>query len=659
MTHLSFYLFFHLNIFFSSIEEDDRPKVVEKCYWPLLHLIEQNNVNINIEASALTLEIINHIDPSWTKKLKSLLSASRCTFIGSGYSQIIGPLVPAVINIQNLRIGNKIYEEILGITPSIGLINEQAWSKGLVDIYLDAGYETLIMEWDNPARSHPEWDRLWQYFPQYGLGTDNRKIKLIWNHSISFQKLQRYIHGELSWPEYLQYLAHLQHPSGGFFSIYGNDAEVFNFRPGRFHTECQHQESNEWEMLYHLILKIGEIGCYRFVTLDDLLSCENNKLAWQSLDLTSVEQPIPVKKQPKYNICRWAVTGRDDTGINTTCHKILNHLKSLPATNNQTDDWKALCYLWSSDFRTHITEPRFKALQQQLSDRESPTAHLQESFPLSNHTKINSDWVSIQNDKRLIHCTTASLKITLDTWKGLAIKGLTFFRLSNAPVVGTLPHGYFDDIAYGADFFTGHLVYTTPGSPQLTDLQRVSHDIGRHDDRIEILCHLQLPACQIFKKVIIKRYDESIEISYAVTLSKKPHGSIRLGYTTFNPELFQRDSLYFTTHNGGIHRELFRFGSTRIDHFKPVSPIVSCSQCLGETEGIIEIGDINSAIRITTDKTRSFSVGGIHFVPIGNTYLLRHIFSILETDDTNNHLYASNMEVGATIDFSFAITAIR
>lgn len=658
MTHLSFYLFFHLNIFFSSIEEEDRPKVVEKCYWPLLQLIEQNDFNFNIEASALTLETINRIDPSWTRKLKFLLSASRCSFIGSGYSQIIGPLVPATINIQNFLLGNQIYKEMLGITPSIGLLNEQAWSKGLVDIYLDAGYKTVIMEWDNPARSHPEWDRLWQYFPQYGLGTHNRKIKLIWNHSISFQKLQRYIHGELSWEEYLKYLAHLQHPAGGFFSIYGNDAEVFNFRPGRFHTECQQEDSNEWEMLRHLILKIRETGCYKFIALDELLSCDNHNLAWQSLDLTSIEQPIPVKKQPKYNICRWAVTGRDDTAINTACYKIFRHLKSLPATNNRPNEWKALCYLWSSDFRTHITETRFKTLQQQLSDQVSSIANIQPPPPRSHQTQSNSDWVSIQKNNRLIHCTTASLKITLDTWKGLAIEGISFFRLSPSPVIGTLPHGYFDNIAYGADFFTGHLVYNTPGSPQITDLHRVTHDINRHNDSIEILCHLHLPSGQVKKKVTIKRYDESIEISYIITLNKKPHGTIRLGYTTFNPELFQKESLYFATHNGGIHRELFRFGSTPIDHFKPVSPIVSCSQCLGETEGIIEIGDINSAIKITTDKTRSFSVGGIHFVPIGNTYLLRHIFSILETDDTNNHLFASNTQDRATIDFSFSITAM-
>ena len=49
--------------------------------------------------------------------------------------------------------------------------------------------------------------------------------------------------------------------------------------------------------------------------------------AGNRLRLESPGQPIPVKKQGKYNVTRWAVTGRDDLGINTSCWRIYEALR--------------------------------------------------------------------------------------------------------------------------------------------------------------------------------------------------------------------------------------------------------------------------------------------------------------------------------------------
>jgi hypothetical protein len=35
---LHLFAVFHLNLAFSSIEENERPLVIERCYWPLLAL---------------------------------------------------------------------------------------------------------------------------------------------------------------------------------------------------------------------------------------------------------------------------------------------------------------------------------------------------------------------------------------------------------------------------------------------------------------------------------------------------------------------------------------------------------------------------------------------------------------------------------------------
>ncbi len=61
---LHLYAFFHLNLAFSSIEEEQRGDVIARCYWPLLELAEKHGP-IGIEASGFTLEEIVTRDPDW------------------------------------------------------------------------------------------------------------------------------------------------------------------------------------------------------------------------------------------------------------------------------------------------------------------------------------------------------------------------------------------------------------------------------------------------------------------------------------------------------------------------------------------------------------------------------------------------------------------
>ncbi|NQU02911.1 MAG: hypothetical protein HQ589_02030, partial [Syntrophaceae bacterium] len=169
-SYLQLYTVFHLNIAYSSIEEEQRPEVIRCCYWPLLRLARKYDLPLGIEATGYTLEAIAAIDPAWVEELRHLTAEGACEFIGSGYAQIIGPLVPAEVNAANLRLGNVVYENLLGFRPDIALVNEQAYSAGLVQHYIDAGYRAIAMEWDNPFRCHPEWNPEWRYLPQIACG---------------------------------------------------------------------------------------------------------------------------------------------------------------------------------------------------------------------------------------------------------------------------------------------------------------------------------------------------------------------------------------------------------------------------------------------------------------------------------------------------------
>lgn len=132
---MQLYSIFHLNTSFSSIEENQIPNVVNKCYWPLLELAILDGVKISIEASASTLIDIYKVDKYFIYRLKHLIKLNRCEFIGSGYKQIIGPLVPFEVNNYNIKRGNQIYKEMIGYKPNIFFVNEQAISKSMIDLY--------------------------------------------------------------------------------------------------------------------------------------------------------------------------------------------------------------------------------------------------------------------------------------------------------------------------------------------------------------------------------------------------------------------------------------------------------------------------------------------------------------------------------------------
>ena len=61
---LRVFALFHLNLAFSSIEEERRAEVIARCYWPLLRLAEKYP-HIGLEVSGYTLEQIALLDPAW------------------------------------------------------------------------------------------------------------------------------------------------------------------------------------------------------------------------------------------------------------------------------------------------------------------------------------------------------------------------------------------------------------------------------------------------------------------------------------------------------------------------------------------------------------------------------------------------------------------
>lgn len=646
VARLRLYSIFHLNLAYSSIELEQRAKLIERCYWPLLRLAKELDFFPGVELSGYTLSVASEIAPDWVDELQRLVQEGRCELIGSGYSQLIGPLVPASLNAANQRLGQQAYADLLGVRPSIALVNEQAYSGGLVAHYLEAGYRAIAMEWNNPAAQHPEWPRALRYAPQRAIGPDGRSIELLWIDTIAFQQLQRYAHGELDRHEYQAYLeaqlAPFPDAEPRAFPLYGNDAEVFDLRPGRFHTESEIDARGEWQRLGDLIADLAQDARFELVPPSGVLDLLGSRGAGRSLRLESAESPIPVKKQEKYNVSRWAVTGRDDLQINTACWRI--H-RSLCAGEPGSDDLlRELCYLWSSDFRTHITPARWRAYRNELAALgRSSLASPAVSEPTAEHATIAQERGileppgDVQRRGRFLELNTDAVHAVLDCRRGLAIRSLAFPSIDEEPLLGTIPHGYYDDIPLSADFYSGHTVVEFPGAGRVTDLNATEPSWqtwaseGRRGIRISAM--VDTPLGPVTKSFEACAGEPRVRLGYEFDWDT-PRGTFRTGFVTVLPEAFERSSLFYCTHNGGAQAETFLLQGHDVRHGSAVSSLVSARSGLGATEGIVSMGDARRQIHVSFNPAEAAALPLVEYRDVAGVYWLRLLFSLGELDET-------------------------
>jgi hypothetical protein len=679
--NLDLFAVFHLNLAFSSIEEENRGDVIARCYWPLLELACAHGP-IGLEASGFTLEEIQRLNPEWCDRARALIASGRVELIGSGYSQLIGPLVPARVSEANLAIANRIYREILGAQPQIALVNEQAYSSGLVGLYLDAGYRAILMDWDNPAAHHPQWLHETRYLPQRAVGADGRSIAVLWSSTVAFQKLQRFVHGDISLEAYRDYVLARRGAGPRALCLYANDAEIFDFRPGRYHTEERLSGRGEWRRIAEAFATLAREQGLRLVAPTAALALARLKDADALLRLESAVCPVPVKKQRKYNLARWAVTGRDNLAINAACERIYRALCAIDADETA---WKELCYLWSSDFRTHITDKRWTAYCERLRQAEerwetaptisSSNCHSRESGnPDRPRQRLNKEsgvsatssesvcpgstmvahdrvsgartrpcWVSAfagmtdgwkRIEDRYIDIETPALRVRLDRRRGLAIDRLHFSSQKRA-VVGGLPHGHFDDIALQADWYTGDCVFEGPGEHKVTDLEWCEASVGRSSGGdVGVVARIDTPKGVIEKRIVLGEREPCVSVDLAFHWDDWGKGSLRVGHITLLPDAFDWSRLFLTSHNGGKACETFQLHGAEVAHGAPVSFLVSSSFGIGMTEGWAELGDDQSRIRIEVDRAIAPLLGLLTHARVGGSLFCQIALSALELDET-------------------------
>ena len=615
MSTIQFYTLFHLNLAYSSIEEGQRKELVEKCYWPLLRVIKDLDFPCAIEASAYTLEEIAKIDSAFISELSELIANNKVEFVASAYVQSIGPLLPAGFNKANLFLGNQVYKTLLGVVPSIALVNEQAFSNGLISLYREAGFDALIMEWNNAAAVHPEWEAEWRYHPQTAIDDHGNSIPVIWSDSISFQQFQRYVHADIDRHSYEKFIDSHRGKNSRSLCLYANDAEIFNFRPGRYHTEANLVES-EWVKIRELFADLKN-NPQMLISLPSQVLIDNSNHAFNPIMLGSAALPVPVKKQGKYNLLRWANSGRNDLEVNTRCRRIFEAIKDDPI-----DDpvWKELCRLWASDFRTHITSLRWETYIKELANLE--TRVLKTSLaPVASSLQII-------NPGQIVELAAGKTRVNLDARRGLSIREC-YLGETETPLFGLIPHGHFHDIRYAADWYSGHMTYEVGGHHKITDL--CSGSLSQHEN--QVTTDISIQNFGRLSKTVIVDEDAVLALRYQFTVNPEFDGVWRCGFMTLNPECFDINSLFFATHNGGDYIETFII-EREFDHGRPVSHLVSANTGLGASNGEIFVGDAEKKLKISFDPAELCVTPMLSFAKVDDSYLFRLWFSLRELDDT-------------------------
>jgi len=355
---------FHANLDFSALPDADVPLVLERCYARLLDASERERIPIGLEMPARTLARIAREEADLYKRIGALAERGLLELVGSGRAQVVGPLVPVDVNRANLALGAATYRSLAGSVPTTWFVNEQTWSPGIAPLYREVGARALVAEWNNPASSRPELRPLRARAAHVDAG-EGAPLALLWNDCVVFQRLQRAAHGEVPESDYFEIvLREVERSPGGRLCAYGGDLEIFDYRPGG-PSPAGAEQGAEVERLVRMLGALARDARIRMALPRDVAAGELGP----RVELASAADPIPCKKQPRYNPTRWLVSGADAFAANTRCERLRRELRIAEACGRVRRGAldSALVDAWRSDLRTRTTDEKRSAFREETS----------------------------------------------------------------------------------------------------------------------------------------------------------------------------------------------------------------------------------------------------------------------------------------------------
>ncbi len=719
------YTAFHANLDFSALPDADRPIVLERCYWPLLALPEELGIPIGFEMSARTLRSLQAEDPEWVKKFRGLAERGLIEMVASGWAQVVAPLAPTEVNRANLFLGNELYENLLGFIPETFFVNEQTYADGLAPLFREAGARRVIMEWNNPAAQQLRLRALRcqpaRLHCEDALGEGP---VLLWNDSVVFQKMQRVAHGQIPMAELFHLLDRLvEAVNSEALCVYGGDVEIFDYRPSHAMPQDDSREGGvEMGRLIEIFRTLALDPRFEFVLPRDVVANDDEILP--VVELGSAGDPIPCKKQPRYNPTRWAVSGRDGFGMNTRCHALLRSERAVRRLSDHRDGGNQvseLVDLWRSDFRTRATEEKVLefggraelATQRSQGLLESATPSLAEGEDVLLVNASERDWHAMpvevplrfqagrifdlairtrrgppigpddyqlevsgrhrdgsireatlvidpeieargmlglsftpvaqesaqpETEREWNSATTDQVAASFLPHRGAALESLSFPSLDGKVLLGTIPHGTFDEIAYTPDFYTGHVLAVSETGAKETDLRPVDLRLDPNaSGAIRLTLRANMASCYgpWRKTYRLYRRQPRLDLVHDLSFNDARLASLRLGAFTLLPEGWKWPGLRYGTINGGWAPEWRELGpQVSIDQSRAVSSSVSATSCLGATEGWLAIEDGEHGILIQGDRAEAAVAPMLDFRRVDDQFFCRLSHSAAETDET-------------------------
>jgi hypothetical protein len=358
---MNLFTVFHANLMFSSIPSDHVDWIIEDCYRPLLTFVEEQGIPTGLELSGHTLKTLNALDPPLVEKIRELYHLGLLEPICGAQHQSIGPLMPAEDNFENYAAGRETFSEILGIDAGIFYLPEQTVSRGVLEIIAQSGYKAVFIEWNNIVRfgQLPLDKDLMGRCPRIS-SQNGHSLRLLWNHCVLFQKIQRCLFEDIGQDEVLKYVDQECREKQGALCLYGSDLEVFGYFPGKTVSRQPDIGKKRWRTFKEIVDRLR--GQYEFILPSRALSENEDD---RMVCLGSADQPISCKKQPKYNPVRWSVCGRGAWQINRECYGASTRIRILSKSgliskNQEKRLRESLAPCWASDFRTFTTEEKWQ-----------------------------------------------------------------------------------------------------------------------------------------------------------------------------------------------------------------------------------------------------------------------------------------------------------
>ncbi len=146
----------HANLQYAEIPIEEIPNVVNQSYIPVLtSLLEIPKIEVVLNFTGVTLEILNNEYPEVLDLLKEGIEKGKFEMTGTGYSHPIFPLLPIEDSRKQIEFNLQVMENTLNYKPTGFWLPELAYDPTLPSLLKEYGFSYIFIDEDLYKNSSP------------------------------------------------------------------------------------------------------------------------------------------------------------------------------------------------------------------------------------------------------------------------------------------------------------------------------------------------------------------------------------------------------------------------------------------------------------------------------------------------------------------------